>query len=1021
MKFFIENSRLTLLVTLSFLVLGIMGIFSLKREHIPHVDFSMATISTAYPGSSSAEVEELITKKIEDEIKSVPGLKEVESNSSPGLSQILIRIEDDIDTKQVVNELSQKLQSVKGLPDEVLDPPRLSHEDSKRQQLVLSLFLFSDKDEGRKKDQYSFELKNRLENLDGIVQVGLSNYKEKEIHILLNTEKMNENHISAQDVINALKTKTMDMPAGYLDSGKTSHLTRLMGKFRTLKELENTIVRSNFSGNKVRVGDLALVKDSFEKEISKGYIYSEEQKGFDLKSSVSFSIFKNNSIDLISAANRIKKKIKEFKKTRLESGFGTLIGYDGSKETRERLSNVINNAFTGLFLIFIVFFLLLPSRLGLMASFSLPLALLGTFSVLPFIEGISFNVITMLAFVICIGMLVDNSVVVSEYFARLRLNEGKSPKEAAHIVTKKFFKPITATVLTTIVAFLPMLVTTGVMGQFIKWIPIVITLAFLMSLFEAFCLLPNRLQWLSFKKPSSFQEKIFKVMEQIENLFEKLLRVFIKGKYFTILCIFALFVSSIVLMKTKVKVNLFSTQLPSTYNANLTFKPNLSLDLVDQISKEVAYKMKDILNAEKNVEWMSLNINKEVSLIQVNIKRSVLRNLKYKEILKKLRQIKKHESLKHLSFNIEKRGPPVGKALKAAILSDKREDIMEFIKKVKPQISQIPGLLNLKESPDPDRGDEFRVKVQEELLSKLGIHVSLIGSALRTALEGTVISEVSQDNQSFLIRVKNEDSQMDSIENLKKIQIKEPLGRQIPLSELVKIEKLKKEADKRSYNFSPVVFLEADVDSKTTNSGLVNDQVDKILKKEIKSSPLIDYKLVGENESRDESLGSLQQAGMIAFFGIFIILVILFKSFLFSFLILSCIPLGLIGVIWAFFFHGRDLNFFAMIGIVGLAGVVVNSAIILISFILNLKEESNSSLNEIVIKASKTRFRPILITNLTTLGGLFPTAYGFPNLEPLLMPMTLALFWGLLVATILTLIWIPCLFLALKDFRVLKD
>ena len=248
------------------------------------------------------------------------------------------------------------------------------------------------------------------------------------------------------------------------------------------------------------------------------------------------------------------------------------------------------------------------------------------------------------------------------------------------------------------------------------------------------------------------------------------------------------------------------------------------------------------------------------------------------------------------------------------------------------------------------------------------------------------------------------------------LKIKELFGRLIPLSEVAKIKEIKSEPHKKSYNFEPVIFLSADIDPKKTTSLEVNAKAKKIIEEKIKKYPSLTFKMIGEQETTDEALRSLFNASFIALFAIFVILIVLFKSFLLSFLILSCIPLGLIGVIWAFFLHQRPLNFFALIGVVGLAGVVVNSAIILISFILSLKkEEPEKSLFEIVIKASKMRFRPIMITNLTTLGGLLPTAYGIAGFEPLLMPMTLALFWGLLTATFLTLIWVPCAVLMIED------
>ena len=1019
MKFFIDNSRLVILITLGLIFLGIRGLSNLKREAIPPVDFATAIITTFYPGSSAKEVEELITKKIEDEIRAVPHLKDVNSVSMPGFSQITIRIDmDNTNTKEVINELHQNLQNVQGLPPEVLDPPKLLYIDSARENPILNLYL-AGPDGNRTRDKYSWELKNNIENLSGVLKVDLGNYKKREFSINLSTEKMNRYHISSSEVLLALQTQKFDIPAGYLESTKNRHLTKLIGKFRTVKDLKNIIVRSNFSGNKIRIKDIGTVKDHFEKETEKHYIYnSSKDPDFKLQPSVSIAVFKNLSADLIDLIDQIKQDLKPFKKN-LNPSYDIFFGYDESQATKKRLRSVINNALIGLLLIFIVFFLFLPARLSLMAGLSLPLTILSVFCFLPYM-GVSFNVVTMLAFVICIGMLVDNSVVIAEYYTRLSLDQNLSPKQASLQTVQQFFKPITATVLTTIVAFLPLLITSGVMGEFTKWIPIVVSLSLLMSLFESFCLLPNRLQWITQKKHSSYQKGIFNYVNRLEKGFEFLLSRFVVKKYLTSLGILILIVSSFMLLKFGVKMDLFSNRSPEFYTASITAQPNQNLEQMDQQVKNISYEIQKVFEGEKNIDWMTVHINPEVSRILLQVKSSVLRKLKYKNLLEELRKIEKGDFIKELEFNILGGGPPVGKALNVALLSNDRKKIREFIQKIYPQIANLKGLVDLQINPDTNKGTEYKAFIKPEDMARLGVDFQSVGIALRTALEGTLITEITENNESFYIRVKHNQEETSSIKDLNQIQIKERMGRQISLGQVADVLSVPADPDRKSYNFSPVVFISANVDPKKTTSLKVNNQVRKIISKEIKKHPAVKYKLIGEQETTKESFESLLKAAVIAFFCILIILVALFKSFVLSFLILSCIPLGLIGVIWSFFLHGRSLNFFAMIGVVGLAGVVVNSAIILISFILKLqKEQPNTPLKDIVIKASKIRFKPILITNLTTLGGLFPTAYGFPSFEPLLMPMTLALFWGLVTATALTLVWVPCAFLMIEEFKQL--
>ena len=1016
MKFFLNNSRLVILLSLAFVFMGIKGLLNLQREAIPPVDFARAIITTVYPGSSPAEVEELITTKIENEIRLVDHLKDVHSLSQSGLSVITVRIDiDKTDTEKVINKLHQALQNVQGLPPEVLDPPKLQHIDANRETPIVRV-LIAGPDNNRTRDKISWNLKTKLEKIPGVSEIKMHNYKKRELTVLLSQKNMEKHHISSSEVISALEQKSTDVPAGYLESKTQRKLVRAPGKPRAVKDLENVIIRSNFSGQKIRIKDIAKVIDGAEEEKQRGYFYnSEKNEDYKLSPATSLLVTKTAKADTIKLVSHIKKDIKRFKH-RLNKKYEALTGFNNGENTRKKLLIVINNGLTGLLIVFIVFFLFLPSRIGFMVSWSLPLSLLGVFAILPFM-GVSFNTITMLAFVICIGMLVDNSVVIAEYYSRLTIEDKILPASAALKSIRQFVKPITATVLTTVAAFLPMLVTTGVMGGFIKWIPVVVTTALLMSLFESFFLLPNRLQWLPQKRPGRYQKGLLNKFRQVENLFEKFIKRTVAKKYICLAFIALLFFSTVLVFQLASRINLFEFSSPEFYTAQLKPKANSSIELLDKKTQQVADRMQSVFGGKKTIQWFFASLDNQSAKIILKVKPSARRTLKYKNILNKLRKTDKGP-LERLDFNIMVGGPPIGKALNAAIQSGNRKDIRDFIDEVFPKIEKIPGLVGLKSNPERDRGTEYKVQTDSKTLARLGLDFRSVGLALRTALEGHIVTELTENNESFYIRVKQDPEHMSSLEELKKIKIKEMFGRQVSLSEVAEIREVQAEPYKKSYNFEPVVFLEADVNPKVTTSLQVNKEAKKIIEKAIKNHPSLSFKMIGEQETTEESLRSLINASILAVFAIFTILIVLFRSFLLSLLILSCIPLGLIGVIWAFFLHQKVLNFFALVGIVGLAGVVVNSAIILISFILKLKkEEPEKPLSEIVVKASKMRFRPIMITNLTTMGGLLPTAYGIAGFEPLLMPMTLALFWGLFTATFLTLIWVPCAILIIEDAK----
>ena len=709
----------------------------------------------------------------------------------------------------MINKLSQKLQNVQGLPPEVLNPPRLMHYDSATENPII-IFYITGPNKGRTKEQLRFQLEHRLEQVPGVLQVNKPGYQKKELSIFLSKEKMEKHYISSIDVILALEQYTSDIPAGYLESPNTQHLVRALGKTRTAENIKNVVIRSNFSGQKVLIKDVAQVIDGAEKQTFREYFVTQPNE---FNPSTSLEVRKSKITDTISLIAALNTSLKEFKKN-LNKDYKIVTGFNEGKNVKRRLTNVINNALGGMILIFIVFFLFLPSKTGFMVGFSLPLSILGTFAILPFI-GVSFNIVTMLAFVICIGMLIDNSVVIGEYYSRLVTEDKKTPAFASQQAVRQFKKPITATVLTTIVAFLPMLVTTGVMGQFTKWIPIVVTLALLMSLFESFCLLPNRLKWLTQKKPSHYQQFLLKKFQKLEDFFEKAIKKIISKKYLGLSGIALLIVLTALVFKFGNRIDLFSTTNPEFYTATIELKPNSSLNLVDKESKRISKKMYEVMGGEDVVKWMSVtastNNGQEIGRILLRVKPKVLRDLDYKDILNQLRQINKGD-LKRLNFNIMEGGPPVGKALQVAFQSNNRQEINRFIDKVLPKIKKIPGLINLKIKPETNRGTEYQIFAKQKTLARLGLNFKSVGLALRTALEGHIITELTENNESFYIRVKQTD--MSSLKQLENIKIKEQFGRLIPLKQVAKIKQVPAGPNLWSYNFSPAILLEADINDK---------------------------------------------------------------------------------------------------------------------------------------------------------------------------------------------------------------
>ncbi|MCB0411608.1 MAG: efflux RND transporter permease subunit, partial [Bdellovibrionales bacterium] len=404
LQFFIDNFRFTFLLTFLLIIMGLQGLHVLRKEARPPVDFATATVVTLYPGSSAEEVEEKITQKIEDEIRTVDGLRDVRSVSQAGRSEITIRVDmDNVNTDQVMAELQNSVQRVNGLPKDILDDPKFTRINAK--EIPILEMALTGSNEDRKRDALAYRIKEELEDASGVSEVTLNGYREREFQILLDTQKMQRLNVGLSEVVAAVQGRTKNIPAGSIKEPKHKILVRVTGQVEKAEEMGNIVIRSNFMGMRIRVKDIAEVRDGMEDPQT----LSRE----DGATATTLSVIKKAKSDTVETVADLKKIVKRYQDEYLPEGYKLNIYNNESRRVEEQLGIVINNATSGLILVLIILLIFLPGWLGIVTSLSLPVALLGSIGLMP-IMGVTFNTITMLAFVIAIGMLVDNAVVISE-------------------------------------------------------------------------------------------------------------------------------------------------------------------------------------------------------------------------------------------------------------------------------------------------------------------------------------------------------------------------------------------------------------------------------------------------------------------------------------------------------------------------------------------------------------------------------------------------------------------------------
>lgn len=1005
-QFFIRNYKFTIVLSAFVMIFGISGVVSINSESFPSVNIGAVVITTRYDGATAEDIETKITKPIEEELQKVSGLKRVKSTSQASISTIVTEVDiDKYDVEKVVADLQRAVDRASGLPADLENKPLFTEIKSDEFPVIEVAVVGSD--EGRIRDRVADLLKEEIQDNKKVSSVILTGFRERQFNIYLDKAALVENHVAINEVQRSLAQRNITIPGGEIKGNETQKLVRIEGKAQTKEQLEQLVVRSNFSGQKILLKDIARIEDGSEEAVT-----LTRHNG---QSATLLTITKKGGADLLALAKEIQSVINTYsEKYKGELTFA-IYNNEGIR-VGNRLDVLVSNGWQGLVLV--VFFLLLfmPGKVGFMTALSLPLSLMATLGIIM-VMGYTLNTITIIALVIAIGMLVDNAVVISENFERLR-NEGV-PTEGALLKTiRDLWAPITATALTTVAAFLPMLVTSGVMGQFIKAIPIVVSIALMLSLLESFFLLPMRLKLMNYTpKPKNESSKLGFFERIILPGFEKQVTWMVDNKWKSAALFTGLILGSVFMIAFVNKINLFPAEQTEIYISRLEAPKGTRIEVTDEITTQVMEQIQEKLggkvshvvgtsgkSAIDNSDPKS-QVGSNTAMIKIFVNKDTQDNVTTKEILDSLREIK-NEKLSELTFEALVNGPPVGDPVTVTFRSNDMKQLDEAAHAIKTKLAETPGVFDSKVN-DVFGDDEVQVKVDYQKAARLGLSLSDIGSTIRTAIAGQKIGDVNLNNRevNYFLRFSDEDKS--NLANLSQVKIADQMGNLIPLSNIATFESTNGAPHIKRYDFKRSKTVTANID----DTVITSIQANALIKKEFNAIQdkykEVSLEFGGEAEKTNESVSSLFNALILSLIGIFALLVLIFRSFLSPFIILTTIPLGLVGVSIAFFIHQKPLSFMALIGIIGLGGIIVNSGIVLITFIEQMKEESGLSLREVLIKSASMRLKAVLVTSMTTISGLIPTAYGIGGVDYFIIPMALALAWGLTTGTILTLYWVP--------------
>jgi multidrug efflux pump subunit AcrB len=1019
-RFSVKNSLLVNLISLFILIAGFYTLFvyKIRKEAFPEVSYDVVLVDTFYPGAPPEEIERLVTVPLEREVKGVDGIEEMTSTSLENRSNITIKISQDIkDKAKVVNDIQKAVDRVRDLPAGVEDDPLVT-EITSGEIPVIQIALSGQLQEALLQEHVE-NLEDILQEVPGVSSVKRRGWRNREVWVEVDPDKIIDLHVSVEEIMESLRRRNRSIPGGKL-RGETEFSIRTTGEFFTLEEIEEVVIRANESGNWLKVGDVAQVRFAFEDE-------DTINKSFGTRS-INLVVIKRASGDAVKIVDEVKRKTAQYLEE-VEAPIKVSYINDISYYIKRRLGVLKNNGIVGLFLVCGVLMLFLNKRIAILTALGLPIAFSATLAVMGVID-LSINLVSMFGLIIVLGMLVDDGIIVAENAARY-LEEGLSPKEAAIKGTEEVVKPVATTVITTIAAFSPLLFMEGMLGKFIWAIPLVVIIALLCSLMEAFVILPSHFaDFVSIKNFRSKRELPW--FKKILSFYTRLLNAALNRRYLVMAGLLVLLLVSgfmasrmkFVLFGSEEGIEQFYIKAEADAGTNLYTMNGLMADFEDIVSNMPQDQLEAFTTEVGSIgeSWFFDPYGKSgshVGQVTVYLTPYTQRHKTVSEIIEELRpKVMAVEGFQRVYFDKDQGGPPVGKPIAMQIRGENFAVLNEIAQKASSFLSGIKGVSDITSDYEVGR-KEIHVLVDTQEAARAYLSVGEIAASIRNAFKGGIATSIkpvkAEEEIDVLVRFPLEQRKVK--DSFHKLFVPNRFGNLIPLSKIARLEEKISLARVKHLDGKRVVTVNGEVDKENVTS----ESVSAMLAEEFKDIPQ-DYpgyrvSFGGEQEENVKSKRSFVRAFGLAFLLVFFILAANFGSLIQPLMVMSAIPFGLIGVVWAFRFHGYPLSFFMMMGIVGLMGIVVNDSIVLVDFINNLRAKG-SRRRDSIVESGRLRLRPVLLTTITTALGLAPTAYGIGGGDPFLRPMALTIVWGVVCATALTLVVLPCIYAVIDDITL---
>ena len=1019
--FFIVHFRVIVLVVSAVVLLGLIAITNIPRESDPEVEIPFAVVTTVYPGASPSDVEDLVTDKIEDKLEELDKVKLINSSSITSLSSVTIEFEAEANLEDSLSDLRTKISEVSNLPNDAEDP--IVTEIRANDFPIITFSLVGNLTDAQLK-QLGEIVQGELESISGVSKVPLLGAREIEYAVIVDRTALARNNISLNQVVGAIQVANMDMPLGDVVINDLNYNLRTVGKFTDIDDLKKVVV-SNVNGVPLLLEDIADVNEQWQ---DRSHISRMSIDGNEPVNIVSLQIFKKTGGNILNIVDKAKEKLASLQEERvIPNNVQVEISSDYSEFIRDDLNTLGSSGLQAAVLIFVIMFVALSLKEALISFFSIPMVFLITIIVL-YHAGYTINSMTLYAMVLSLGLLVDTFIVILEgIFHNIRA--GWSTGKAALLSVAHYKKPLTAGVLTTVSAFVPMLLVSGILGEYLKIFPITIAIILFSSLFVSLVFVPavSRI----FLKKGSLKDKHSILERYLTNRlriwYRRKIKDFLLNKKNKIKMAISLtvlfFVSLGLLISGLVPVELFPKMDINFVYINIRMPSGTSLEATDEVAKQLEDYLYDkpyiknfvtTIGQSSAIDSFSGGSSREhLANVNITLLDEENRDLKSFEIVEELRKDFKNINAGEITITELTGGPPTGAPIEARISGDDLLILSELTENVMDILENTEGVINVTSDLQTSPAD-LTFTLKKDVLSKVGLSVGEVSSTLRTAIFGVTATEVSVAGDDIDVVVKFDKDKISSIEEIKNISILSSFGQEVKLSYVADFSLEPALSAIRHRDFERTNSIRADLEP-GFNPSVVVPQVEQVIKdSNIPQGYEINFG--GEVEDIEQSFSELWNAMIVAVLLILIILVLQFNSFRRTANILMTLPLMLIGVVAGMLILRLSFSFAVFMGLISLTGIVVNDAIVLLDKANRNITERKMKAVDAIADAGDSRLQPILLTSITTIVGVIPLAFA----NDFWLGLSISIIFGLAFATVLQLFIIPMIFVKFEGKRIAK-